>query len=64
MLLDSETVVPPVGAVAVKVTVQVVLAPEARVVGVHTSEETVAAATRLMAAVLEPLPKVAVSVTL
>ena len=63
-MLDSDTVVPPPGAELVSVTVQLVLAPEARVVGVHTSEETVAAATRLMVAVLEPLPKVAVSVTL
>ena len=38
LLLDNDMVVPPVGAAALSVTVQVVLLPLPRLVGVHDSE--------------------------
>jgi hypothetical protein len=38
LLLDSDTIVPPVGDAALNVTVQVVLFPLPRLVGVHDSE--------------------------
>ena len=38
LLLDNDTAVPPVGAVALNVTVQVALFPLPRLVGAHESE--------------------------
>ena len=38
MLLESATLVPPEGAALVRVTVQVLVAPEARVAGLHATE--------------------------
>lgn len=64
LLLASETVVPPAGAAWLNVTVQVVLAPAATVVGLHAREERVTAVVRLMVAVWETPFSVAVSVTL
>jgi hypothetical protein len=40
LLLESEIAAPPLGAAADKVTVQVVLTPEARLDGEHVSELT------------------------
>jgi hypothetical protein len=42
LLLERETAVPPAGAALEMVTVQDVLAPDARLVGLQTSEEMVA----------------------
>jgi hypothetical protein len=64
LLLESETVVPPVGAAELRVTVQVLAAPEARVVGLQASEERLTEAVRLMVAVLDTPPRVAVRVAL
>jgi hypothetical protein len=64
LLLESETVVPPVGAAELRVTVQVLAAPEARVVGLQASEERLTGAVRLMAAVLDTPLRVAVRVAL
>ena len=63
LLLNRETAVPAATA-AVRVTVHVALAPEVRLVGLHVSEEGVTAVTKLMAAILETLFRVAVSVAL
>ena len=41
LLLESVTAVPPVGAAAEIVMVHEVVAPEAKLVGLHTSEVTV-----------------------
>jgi hypothetical protein len=41
LLSDTATLTPPVGAGALKVTVQVLAAPLERLVGLHCSEETV-----------------------
>ena len=62
LLLERETVAPPVGAALVRVTVQVLAAPEARLVGLHASEERVTGASRLIAAVRETPLRVAVRV--
>ena len=64
LLLDRETAVPPAGAALLRVTVQVVPAPEARLVGLHVSEERTTGADKLMVAVCETPLKVAVSVAL
>jgi len=40
LLLDTETVVPPLGAGALSVTVQVTVPPPGRLVGLHASEDT------------------------
>ena len=40
LLLDTETVVPPLGAVALRVTVQVTVPPPGRLPGLHASEDT------------------------
>ena len=55
LLSDRATAVPADGAVADKVTVQVLAAPDARVVGLHSSEDRVIgdAAVMLREAVLE-----------
>jgi hypothetical protein len=64
LLSESEMTVPPVGAAELKVTVQVLAAPEARVVGLHASEERLTEAVRLMEAVLDTPLRVAVTVAL
>jgi hypothetical protein len=56
------TVVPPVGAAFERVTVQVLVPLEFRLVGVQASEERVTGATRLREAVRETLFRVAVTV--
>jgi hypothetical protein len=56
------TVVPPVGAAFDSVTVQVLVPLEFTLVGVQVSEDRVTAVTRLMEAVWETLPSVAVTV--
>ena len=64
LLLDSETEVPPVGAVWLKVTVHVVAAPLLKLVGLQLREESVTGAVRLITAVLDVPLSVAVSVAL
>jgi hypothetical protein len=64
LLSESETVTPPEGAAEVRVTVHVLAAPEAKVVGLQASEERLTGTTRLMEAVLETPPRVAVRVAL
>ena len=61
LLSDSVTVVPPVGADLLRVTVQVLEAPEASEVGAHATEESVTAAARPIVAVFDTLPSVAVT---
>ena len=54
LLSDNETAIPPVGAALDIVTVQVLAAPDANVVGLHASDETVGrGAVKLIEAVLE-----------
>jgi hypothetical protein len=60
--LDRVTEAPPVGAALVRVTVQVLEALGPRLVGLQTSEVSVNDATRLIEAVREPPPRVAVTV--
>jgi len=62
LLSESATVIPPVGAALVRVTVQVLEALGPRLVGLQTSEVIVNDATRLIEAVREPPPRVAVTV--
>ena len=64
LLLASVTLDPPVGAVWVRVTVQVPTAFCPRVVGLHDTVETRTGASRLMVVVFELLPRVAVTVAL
>jgi hypothetical protein len=66
LLLASATLNPPTGAVWVSVTVQVLTALCPRLVGLHVSTETRTGtgARRLIEAVLELLPRVAVTVAL
>ena len=64
VLLDTETAVPPAGAVLLRVTVHVVLAPELKLVGLHDSEDRTTGAAKLIVAVCETPLKVAVSVAL
>jgi hypothetical protein len=64
LLLDSATIVPPTGAVLLSVTVQVVFAPEFKLVGVHASELSATGASRLIVAVCDTPFKVAVRVAL
>jgi len=40
LLLASPTTTPPLGAVLLKVTVHVVVAPESRLAGLHVSDDT------------------------
>jgi hypothetical protein len=63
-LLASETLEPPAGAAALNVTVQVLTPPGLRLVGLQVSAETSTGAVRLIVAVLELLPKVAVTIAL
>ena len=64
LLLDRETTVPPAGAALLRVTVQVVPAPEVRLVGLHVSEVSVNGDARLIEAVCETPLRVAVRVAL
>ena len=64
LLLPSVTLAPPVGAVCAKVTVHVLTALCPRLVGLHATPDTSTGATRLIAAVCELVPKVAVTVAL
>jgi hypothetical protein len=61
LLLDSEIVVPPAGAALFKLTVHFALAPAAKSVGLHDSEERTCADTKLIAAVCVAPFKVAKS---
>jgi hypothetical protein len=64
LLLANATLDPPVGAVWVRVTVQVLTALCPRLVGLQDTPETRTGARRLIVAVCELLPKVAVTVAL
>ena len=64
LLLDREITVPPAGAALLRVTVQVVPAPEVRLVGLQDSEDRTTGTDKLMVAVCETPLRVAVSVTL
>ncbi len=64
LLLASVTLEPPAGAVWVSVTVQVLTALCPRLVGLQATPETRTGASRLMAAVCELMPRVAVTVAL
>ncbi len=64
LLLPSVTLDPAVGAVWVSVTVHVLTALCPRLVGLQATPETNTGATRLIAAVFELLPRVAVTVAL
>ena len=64
LLLASVTTEPPVGAVWVRVTVQVLTALEPRLVGLQATPEKSTDATRLIVAVWELPPRVAVTVAL
>lgn len=62
LLSEIVTTEPPDGAAADNVTVQVVVAPEPRLVGLQVSEERLTEAFRLRVATLETPPRVAVMV--
>jgi hypothetical protein len=64
LLLDSDTADPAAGADWLSVNVQVLAAPCPRLVGLHATPDTRTGATRLIAAVCELLPSVAVTVAL
>ncbi len=64
LLLASATVEPPAGAVWVRVTVHVLAALCPRLVGLHTTPDTSTGASRLIVAVCELAPSVAVTVAL
>ena len=64
LLLASVTLDPPVGAVWVSVTVHVLTALCPRLVGLQATPETSTGASRLIVAVCELLPSVAVTVAL
>lgn len=66
LLLASATLDPPVGAVWVRVTVQVPIALWLRLVGLHVTSETRTdpGANRLIVEVCELLPRIAVMVAL
>ena len=64
LLLASVTLDPPVGAVWPSVTVQVLTALCPRLVRLHAKVDTMIGATRLIVAVCELLPRVAVTVAL
>ena len=63
-VLVSATLAPPVGAVCVRVTVQVLDELGPTLVGLQDTPETTTGANRLIAAVCELLPRVAVTVAL
>jgi hypothetical protein len=64
LLLPSVTLEPPAGAVVVKATVHVLTALCPRLVGLHATPDTSTGASRLMVAICELLPRVAVTVAL
>ena len=64
LLLPSVTLDPPVGAVCVNVTVHVLTALCPTLVGLHAKVDTSTGANRLMVAVSELVPSVAVTVAL
>jgi hypothetical protein len=64
LLLASVTVDPPAGAVCVNVTVQPLTAFCPRLAGLHTTPDASTGASRLIVAVLELAPSVAVTVAL
>jgi hypothetical protein len=64
LLLASVTVEPPAGAVWVNVTVQVPAAFCPRLAGVQATPETSIGVSRLIAAICELLPRVAVTIAL
>ena len=64
LLLESDTAVPPVGAVWFSVTEHVVLAPLLRLVGLQDIDDSTTGAVRLITAVLDVPLRVAVSVAL
>ena len=64
LLLAKVTLDPPVGAGWASVTVHVLAALWPRLVGLHATPEISAGASRLMVAVFELLPRVAVTVAL
>ena len=61
LLSARVTVVPAAGAALLKVTVHAAAAPEPRLAGEQPTEETVTGAIRLIVAVCEVLPSVAVT---
>jgi len=63
LVLDRNTNAPPTGAGLLNVTVQVVLSPGLRTVGLQDSEDSTTEAARLMIAVFDTPLNVAVSVT-
>ena len=64
LLLVSVTLDPPAGAVCVSVTVQVLTALCPKLVGLHATPDTRTGAVRVIMAVCELLPRVAVRVAL
>lgn len=64
LLLESATEVPPAGAAWLRVTVHIVLAPEAKLVGLQESEDRTTGATKLIAVACETPFSVAVRVAL
>ena len=66
LLLASPTTVPPLGAALLKVTMQLVTAPEFRLVGLHARDDSVSVwdATRLMVAVCDAPFSLAIKVAL
>ena len=64
LLLPSVTLEPPVGAVCVNVNVHVLTALCPTLVGLHATVDTSTGANRLMVAVFELVPRVAVTVAL
>ena len=60
LLLDNATLIPPEGAALVRVTVQVLVAPEAKVVGLHVTEASANEADKVIETVWDALPRVAV----
>ena len=68
LLLANPTAIPPLGAAPLNATVQVVVAPEFRVVGLHASDDNVTdgvtGATSMIVAVCDDPFRLAVKVTL
>ena len=64
LLLASDTTVPPLGAVLLSITVQVVAVPEFKLLGSQASEDSTTAANRLTVAVCDTPLRVAVKVAL
>jgi len=64
LLLESATALPPVGAASLRVTVQVVAAPELTLLGLHAKTETTAGSIKLNVVLCEAPFKVAVTIAL